>query len=243
MYVLKNEEGIQMTVELFRNDSYLKSYNSRITEILEDGIILDKTIFYPEGGGQPGDIGKILYNGKNIEIIGTRYQNKKIVHLIEKNNFLKINDKIDINLNWDIRYSHMKVHTCLHLLCSIIPAPVTGGSIGDARGRLDFDIDIKPDKELILKQLNDLLNQDHLISINEITDDELDQNPELIRTMSVKPPRGSGKIRMISIGDGIDYQPCGGTHVNKTSEIGIVTSIKIENKGKMNKRIIINLSN
>jgi|TARA_B110000037_G_scaffold198881_1_gene238160 misacylated tRNA(Ala) deacylase len=241
MYVLKNEEGIQMTVELFRNDSYLKSYNSRITEILEDGIILDKTIFYPEGGGQPGDIGKILYNGKNIEIIGTRYQNKKIVHLIEKNNFLKINDKIDINLNWDIRYSHMKVHTCLHLLCSIIPAPVTGGSIGDARGRLDFDIDIKPDKELILKQLNDLLNQDHLISINEITDDELDQNPELIRTMSVKPPRGSGKIRMISIGDGIDYQPCGGTHVNKTSEIGIVTSIKIENKGKMNKRIIIKL--
>lgn len=230
-----------MTVELFRNDSYLKSYNSRITEILEDGIILDKTIFYPEGGGQPGDIGKILYNGKNIEIIGTRYQNKKIVHLIEKNNFLKINDKIDINLNWDIRYSHMKVHTCLHLLCSIIPAPVTGGSIGDARGRLDFDIDIKPDKELILKQLNDLLNQDHLISINEITDDELDQNPELIRTMSVKPPRGSGKIRMISIGDGIDYQPCGGTHVNKTSEIGIVTSIKIENKGKMNKRIIIKL--
>ena len=241
MYVLKNEEGIQMTVELFRNDSYLKSYNSRITEILEDGIILDKTIFYPEGGGQPGDIGKILYNGKNIEIIGTRYQNKNIVHLIEKNNFLKINDKIDINLNWDIRYSHMKVHTCLHLLCSIIPAPVTGGSIGDARGRLDFDIDIKPDKELILKQLNDLLNQNHLISINEITDDELDQNPELIRTMSVKPPRGSGKIRMISIGDGIDYQPCGGTHVNKTSEIGIVTSIKIENKGKMNKRIIIKL--
>ena len=241
MYVLKNEEGIQMTVELFRNDSYLKSYNSRITEILEDGIILDKTIFYPEGGGQPGDIGKIRYNGQNIEIIGTRYQNKNIVHLIEKNNFLKINDKIDINLNWDIRYSHMKVHTCLHLLCSIIPAPVTGGSIGDARGRLDFDIDMKPDKELILKQLNDLLNQDHLISINEITDDELDQNPELIRTMSVKPPRGSGKIRMISIGDGIDYQPCGGTHVNKTSEIGIVTSIKIENKGKMNKRIIIKL--
>ena len=241
MYVLKNEEGIQMTVELFRNDSYLKSYNSRITEILEDGIILDKTIFYPEGGGQPGDIGKIRYNGKNIEIIGTRYQNKNIVHLIEKNNFLKINDKIDINLNWDIRYSHMKVHTCLHLLCSIIPAPVTGGSIGDARGRLDFDIDIKPDKELILKQLNDLLNQNHLISINEITDDELDQKPELIRTMSVKPPRGSGKIRMISIGDGIDYQPCGGTHVNKTSEIGIVTSIKIENKGKMNKRIIIKL--
>ena len=241
MYDLKNEEGIKMTVELFRNDSYLKNCTSRIIDILDDGIILDKTIFYPEGGGQLGDIGEIFYNGKNIEITGTRYENKKIVHLIEKNNYLKINDNIDIILNWDKRYSHMKVHTCLHLLCSIIPAPVTGGSIGDARGRLDFDIDTKPDKELILKQLNDLLNQDHLISINEITDHELDQNPELIRTMSVKPPRGSGKIRMISIGDGIDYQPCGGTHVNKTSEIGIVTSIKIENKGKMNKRIVIKL--
>jgi misacylated tRNA(Ala) deacylase len=243
MYVLKNEEGIEMTVELFRNDSYIKNYASRIIEILEDGIVLDKTIFYPEGGGQPGDIGKIIHNGNDMQVTGTRYENNKIVHLIEKNSYLKINDNVDIILNWDKRYSHMKVHTCLHLLCSIIPAPVTGGSIGDARGRLDFDIDTKPDKELILKQLNNLVNQDHLISITEITDDELDQNPELIRTMSVKPPRGSGRIRMISIGDGIDYQPCGGTHVNKTSEIGMVSSIKIENKGKMNKRIIINFSN
>ena len=136
----------------------------------------------------------------------------------------------------------MQVHTCLHLLCSIIPAPVTGGSIGDSRGRLDFDLETKPDKEVILNQLNELINKDYLISISEITDHELNKNPELVRTMSVKPPRGSGKIRMVSIGDKIDYQPCGGTHVNKTSEIGEVIYIKIENKGKMNKRIIINLS-
>ena len=230
-----------MTVELFRGDAYIKNYNSRITEIVSDGIILDKTIFYPEGGGQPGDVGIITINENDLMITGTRYYNNRLVHLIEQPNALKINQDIEIKLNWKKRYSYMQVHTCLHLLCSIIPAPVTGGSIGDARGRLDFDLETKPDKEMILNQLNELISNDYLISISEITDDELDKNPELVRTMSVKPPRGSGKIRMVSIGDKIDYQPCGGTHVNKTSEIGEVISIKIENKGKMNKRIIINL--
>ena len=230
-----------MTVELFRGDAYIKNYNSRITEIVSDGIILDKTIFYPEGGGQPGDVGIITINENDLMITGTRYYNNRLVHLIEQPNALKINQDIEIKLNWKKRYSYMQVHTCLHLLCSIIPAPVTGGSIGDARGRLDFDLETKPDKEVILNQLNELISNDYLISISEITDDELDKNPELVRTMSVKPPRGSGKIRMVSIGDKIDYQPCGGTHVNKTSEIGEVISIKIENKGKMNKRIIINL--
>jgi misacylated tRNA(Ala) deacylase len=230
-----------MTVELFRDDAYIKNYNSRITEIVSDGIILDKTIFYPEGGGQPGDVGIITINENDIVVTSTRYDNNRLVHLIEQPNALKINQDIEIKLNWKKRYSYMQVHTCLHLLCSIIPAPVTGGSIGDARGRLDFDLETKPDKEMILNQLNELISNDYLISISEITDDELDKNPELVRTMSVKPPRGSGKIRMVSIGDKIDYQPCGGTHVNKTSEIGEVISIKIENKGKMNKRIIINL--
>ena len=182
-----------------------------------------------------------VFNENDIVVTGTRYDNNRLVHLIEQPNALKINQDIEIKLNWKKRYSYMQVHTCLHLLCSIIPAPVTGGSIGDARGRLDFDLEIKPDKEMILNQLNELISNDYLISISEITDDELDKNPELVRTMSVKPPRGSGKIRMVSIGDKIDYQPCGGTHVNKTSEIGEVISIKIENKGKMNKRIIINL--
>jgi misacylated tRNA(Ala) deacylase len=134
----------------------------------------------------------------------------------------------------------MQVHTCLHLLCSIIPYPVTGGSIGDGRGRLDFDLETKPNKEDVLNSLNKLISDDHTISISSITDDELDQNPDLVRTMSVKPPRGSGTIRMIKIGEDIDFQPCGGTHVKKTSEIKLVKSVKIENKGKMNKRIIVN---
>ena len=231
-----------MTVELFRDDAYIKNYNSRIVDIVSDGIVLDKTIFYPEGGGQPGDVGVITINENDIAVTGTRYENNRLVNLIEQPNALKINQDIGIKLNWKKRYSHMQVHTCLHLLCSIIPAPVTGGSIGDSRGRLDFDLETKPDKEVILNQLNELINKDYLIYISEITDHELNKNPELVRTMSVKPPRGSGKIRMVSIGDKIDYQPCGGTHVNKTSEIGEVISIKIENKGKMNKRIIINMS-
>jgi len=232
-----------MTIELFRNDAYLKSYSSQIVKIMPNGFVLDKTIFYPEGGGQLGDTGVVICDGKKIEILGTRYIDNQLVHLIDKPNELIINQDIEIQLDWDKRYSHMQVHTCLHLLCSIVPAPVTGGSIGDRRGRLDFDLETKPDKEEILNKLNQLINDDHSIHISEITDKELDANPDLVRTMSVKPPRGSGKIRMISIGERIDYQPCGGTHVNKTSEISIVNSIKIENKGKMNKRIIVNLSN
>jgi len=232
-----------MTIELFRNDAYLKSYSSQIVKIMPDGFVLDKTIFYPEGGGQLGDTGVVISDGKKIEILGTRYIDNQLVHLIDKPNELIINQDIEIQLDWNKRYSHMQVHTCLHLLCSIVTAPVTGGSIGDRRGRLDFDLETKPDKEDILNKLNKLINDDHSIQISEITDKELDANPDLIRTMSVKPPRGSGKIRMISIGESIDYQPCGGTHVNKTSEISIVNSIKIENKGKMNKRIIVNLSN
>ena len=125
-------------------------------------------------------------------------------------------------------------------MCSIIPYPVTGGSIGDGRGRLDFDLETKPDKEDVLYKLNELIHKDYSVQISSITDQELDENPDLVRTMSVKPPRGSGKIRMIRIGDDVDFQPCGGTHVNKTLEIKLVKSVKIENKGKMNKRIILN---
>ena len=148
-----------MTVELFRGDAYIKNYNSRITEIVSDGIILDKTIFYPEGGGQPGDVGIITINENDIVVTGTRYENNRLVHLIEQPNALKINQDIEIKLNWKKRYSYMQVHTCLHLLCSIIPAPVTGGSIGDARGRLDFDLEKKKKKEMILNQLNELISK------------------------------------------------------------------------------------
>ena len=229
-----------MTEELFRNDSYLKELDVIISDITPEGLIFDKTIFYPEGGGQPGDEGFVTSDENKMRVLGTKYINQKLVHLVEETQDFKKNDKVKLELDWSRRYSHMQVHTCLHLLCSIIPYPVTGGSIGDGRGRLDFDLETKPNKEDVLNSLNKLISDDHTVSISSITDDELDQNPDLVRTMSVKPPRGSGTIRMIKIGEDIDFQPCGGTHVKKTSEIKLVKSIKIENKGKMNKRIIVN---
>ena len=209
-------------------------------ENIFSNLIFDKTIFYPEGGGQPGDEGFVTSDENKTRVLGTKYINQKLVHLVEETQDFKKNDKVKLELDWSRRYSHMQVHTCLHLLCSIIPYPVTGGSIGDGRGRLDFDLETKPNKEDVLNSLNKLISDDHTISISSITDDELDQNPDLVRTMSVKPPRGSGTIRMIKIGEDIDFQPCGGTHVKKTSEIKLVKSVKIENKGKMNKRIIVN---
>ena len=230
-----------MTIELFRNNSYLKEHSSKVVKILPEGLVFDETIFYPEGGGQPGDEGELNLGNKTINIIGTKYINRELVHLTEKPDQLKKNDNINFFLDWSKRYSYMQVHTCLHLLCSLIPYPVTGGSIGYMRGRLDFDLETKPNKEELLDKLNQLILKNYEVSISSIKDSELDDNPDLVRTMSVKPPRGSGEIRMIRIGDNVDYQPCGGTHVNRTSEIPSVSSIKIENKGKMNKRIIVNL--
>jgi misacylated tRNA(Ala) deacylase len=228
-----------MTLELFRNNSYLKEHNTTISDVISEGLVFKETIFYPEGGGQPGDVGSIKLKNKTINIVGTKYINNKLVHLTETIDDIKKNEEASLILDWSKRYSYMQVHTCLHLLCSIIPYPVTGGSIGDRRGRLDFDLETKPDKEDVLNKLNNLIHKDYLVHISSITDQELDDNPDLVRTMSVKPPRGSGQIRMVRIGDDIDFQPCGGTHVNKTSEINLVKSVKIENKGKMNKRIII----
>ena len=229
-----------MTDEIFRNDSYVKELDVTISDITPEGLIFDKTIFYPEGGGQPGDEGHLISDEQKTKVLGTKYINKKLVHLVDNIESFKKNDQVKLELDWSRRYSHMQVHTCLHLLCSIIPYPVTGGSIGDERGRLDFDLETKPNKDEILNSLNKLINEDYTVSISSITDDELDNNPDLVRTMSVKPPRGSGIIRMIKIGDNLDFQPCGGTHVKKTSEIKLVKSVKIENKGKMNKRIIVN---
>ena len=167
-----------MTIELFRNNSYLKEHDTTISEIVSDGLVLNETIFYPEGGGQPGDEGSITINNQTIDIIGTRYTDNKLVHMIENIDGFKKNEEVKLNLNWMKRYSYMKVHTCLHLLCSIIPFPVTGGSIGDGRGRLDFDLETKPDKEEVLNKINELINKDYLIHISSITDKELDDNPD-----------------------------------------------------------------
>ena len=148
---------------------------------------------------------------------------------------------VKCKIDWDRRYKLMKTHSCLHILCSAVDAPVTGGSVGEGKGRLDFDIEEQPNKLLLTKTLQEIINQNYKIRSSWITEKYLNENPQLVKTMSVSPPMGSGKIRMIKIGDNIDFQPCGGTHVKNSSEIGEIEVSKVENKGKRNKRVIVNI--
>ena len=227
---------------LFIEDSYLKDFDATILNIDSNKIILDRTAFYAKSGGQPGDIGKITLNGKEINIIDTVYDNKQnIIHVCENSNDLKIDEKIKGKINWEIRYKHMRMHTALHLLCSLIPYDVTGGQISYEKSRLDFNADDKIEKEEIENKINQLVKDDHEISYQWITLEELDNQPDLVRTMSVKPPRTNNKIRLVKIGS-IDLQPCGGTHVRRTKEIGNIKIGKIENKGKMNRRVNLSIS-
>ncbi len=227
---------------LFIEDSYLKDFDATILNIDSNKIILDRTAFYAKSGGQPGDIGKITLNGKEINIIDTVYDNKQnILHVCENSNDLKIDEKIKGKINWEIRYKHMRMHTALHLLCSLIPYDVTGGQISYEKSRLDFNADDKIEKEEIENKINQLVKDDHEISYQWITLEELDNQPDLVRTMSVKPPRTNNKIRLVKIGS-IDLQPCGGTHVRRTKEIGNIRIGKIENKGKMNRRVNLSIS-
>ena len=227
---------------LFIEDSYLKDFDATILNIDSNKIILDRTAFYAKSGGQPGDIGKITLNEKEINIIDTVYDNKKnILHVCENSNDLKIDEKIKGKINWEIRYKHMRMHTALHLLCSLIPYDVTGGQISYEKSRLDFNADDKIEKEEIENKINQLVKDDHEISYQWITLEELDNQPDLVRTMSVKPPRTNNKIRLVKIGS-IDLQPCGGTHVKRTKEIGNIRIGKIENKGKMNRRVNLSIS-
>ena len=227
---------------LFIEDSYLKNFDATILNIDSNKIILDRTAFYAKSGGQPGDIGKITLNGKEINIIDTVYDNKQnILHVCENSNDLKIDEKINGKINWEIRYKHMRMHTALHLLCSLMPYDVTGGQISYEKSRLDFNADDKIEKEEIENKINQLVKNDHEISYQWITLEELDNEPDLVRTMSVKPPRTNNKIRLVKIGS-IDLQPCGGTHVKRTKEIGNIKIGKIENKGKMNRRVNLSIS-
>ena len=227
---------------LFIEDSYLKDFDATILNIDSNKIILDRTAFYAKSGGQPGDIGKIILNGKEINIIDTVYDNKQnIIHVCENSNDLKIDEKIKGKINWEIRYKHMRMHTALHLLCSLIPYDVTGGQISYEKSRLDFNADDKIEKEEIENKINQLVEDDHEISYQWINLEELDNQPDLVRTMSVKPPRTNNEIRLVKIGN-VDLQPCGGTHVRRTKEIGSIRIGKIENKGKMNRRVNLSIS-
>ena len=200
--------------------------------------------FLPDRGGQPGDSGRLLLeDGSEIKIVTTvtDRDSGEIIHVPDEGQALSpAGAKVQAEIDWDRRYRHMRMHTALHLLCAAVPCGVTGGQIGADKSRLDFDIgEATLDKEEITDILNRLVEEDHVVDNYWITEQELDDNPELVRTMSVQPPRGSGRVRLMKVGNGVDLQPCGGTHVKRTGEIGALRVSKIENKGKRNRRVNI----
>jgi len=232
-----------MTEEIFRDDAYAKTCEATITGVGEYGIELDRTVFYPAGGGQPGDSGVLrTASGVAVVIADTVHEKGTGVHLhvpAEGAPGLNAGDTVTAEIDWDRRYAHMRMHTALHLLCAVVEGGVTGGSIGAEKSRLDFDLpDTALDKEQISADLNRLVAEDHPMDARWISDEELAANPDLVRTMSVKPPSGSGRVRLMEI-PGVDLQPCGGTHVGRTGEIGRLRVGKIENKGRHNRRINI----
>ncbi len=233
------------SIEIFRSDSYLSSVEATVVAVLKEGLILDKTVFYPEGGGQPGDIGKIANNIFEANVTNTIKSTDGILHLIDnKLGPISEGDNVTIDIDWERRYALMRMHTALHILCSVVDGAVTGGSVGIQKSRLDFDIPgERPDKESLTQELMEIVDRNYPVTSSWISDQELQQNPNLIRTMSVKPPTGTGQVRMIRIGDDIDFQPCGGTHVKSTGEIGRIKISKIENKGKQNRRINLTWDN
>jgi len=232
-----------MTEALFQQDAYLTTCPARVTEAGDDGIVLDRTVFYPTGGGQPGDRGWLRFDGRQIEIETTRYRpgDGAIVHIAAAGAALPApGAEVEAEIDWTVRHRHMRMHTCLHLLGSVLQFPVTGGQIGLAKSRLDFDMPDPPDKEQVNRALNALIEEDHPVTSRWI--DEADLDPALIRTMSVKPPTGVGRIRLLDI-PGVDLQPCGGTHVRSSAEIGPAEVTKIEKKGRQNRRVHVLLSN
>ena len=239
-----------MTEQLYRNDAYLRETSATVVHVNDQGgVVLDRTPCYASSGGQPGDKAMIRFPDGECPILTTVYDSTdkgRIVHVpVGGAPSLKPGDTVAIALDWDARYRHMRMHTALHLLCSLVKFPVTGGQIGAEESRLDFDIEDASavDKDRLTTDLQALVAANHPVSERWITDAELEANPGLVRTMSVKPPMGSGRVRLVLIGpDGaVDMQPCGGTHVRSTAEIGKVAVTKIEKKGKINRRIRVAL--
>ena len=227
--------------KIFEENAYTKEIETEIIQINTENntVELKDTIFYGKSGGQPGDIGEILADGQKIDVIETIKTGGDIKNILENINVLRINQKITARINWDKRYKYMRMHSALHLMCASIPLGVTGGQIGYEKSRLDFnDPEKKINKDELQKKINELMKQDHEIIYEYIDSNILESKPELVRTMSVKPPKIDGKLRFVKIGN-IDFQPCGGTHVKSTREIGEIKIGKIENKGKMNRRVNI----
>ncbi|MGE5270896.1 MAG: alanyl-tRNA editing protein [Thiohalocapsa sp.] len=236
-----------MTELVFREDAYARSCAARVVAVDERGIRLDRTVFYPTGGGQPGDRGVLrLAGGDSIAIVDAKKGEApdEVIHVPAPGSALpQPGADLVAEIDWERRYRLMRMHTCLHLLCAVVPGAVTGGQVSDGRGRLDFDIPgAGLDKEELAARLNALILAGHDVTPRWIGDDELGARPELVRTMSVKPPIGAGRVRLIEIAGAslpVDLQPCGGTHIRNTAEIGPVTIGKIESKGRQNRRINI----
>lgn len=238
-----------MTEPLFRNDAYLTDCDATVVAVdARGGIILDRSIFYPTGGGQPGDSGRLRFGGSELDIATTVKGEGDDIVLVPADDAPRpaVGAVVTQVLDWQRRYAHMKIHTALHLLSVVLPFPVTGGQISAEKGRLDFDMPEAPeDKEAIAAALNALIGRDLEVTDGWITDAELEANPGLVKTMAVKPPMGSGLVRLVRIGAGeaqVDLQPCGGTHVRRTAEIGRMRLGKIEKKSRLNRRVNIHFA-
>lgn len=234
-----------MTELIFRDDAYARDCLARVVQADERGVRLDRTVFYAASGGQPGDIGRLRSSETEITIVDTiKAEGDEVIHVPAPGTLLpELDAQVTGLLDWDRRYRHMRMHTALHLLCVAVPGSVTGGQIGADKSRLDFNVPAEAlDKGEIEARLEELIGADHPVSISWISDEEMADRPELVRTMSVRPPTGSGRVRLVRIGpEGapVDLQPCGGTHVRSTGEIGEVIVAKIENKGKQNRRVVL----
>lgn len=233
-----------MTEWLFQQDAYLQRCNARVVEVLPEGVVLDRTVFYPLGGGQPGDAGVLrATDGREWRVTDARKgEAGRILHRLADGVVPPApGDEVEAILDWDRRYLHMRMHTGLHLLGSVLRYGVTGGQIAADRSRLDFDTQDEIFPARVDEALQSLVAEDHPLSSRWITDAELDAQPELVRTLSVQPPRGAGRIRLLEIA-GVDLQPCGGTHVRSTGEVGRLVVTRIENKGKHNRRVYVTLA-
>lgn len=233
---------MSMTETLFRDDAYQTECEATVLDALDGYVVLDRTVFYALGGGQPGDTGVIRWDGGEARVVDTRYADRGAIRHILADDAELPPEGIGViaEIDWDRRFRHMRMHTALHLLGAVLKYGVTGGNIGAERSRLDFDMEDTVDKDDVTAKLNELVARDTAISCRWITDEELAAQPELVRTLSVQPPKAAGKIRLLHI-EGIDLQPCGGTHVQKTGEIGPLRIAKVEKKGKHNRRVHIEL--
>ena len=237
-----------MTELYFYEDCYLTELTAQVIEKGENWVKLNRTLCYPLGGGQPGDTGRLIHSRGITDIVNTTKQieSADVLHHTDPGADQvqpTEGDTVTVQINWQRRHQHMRMHTAMHLLGSLIKFPVTGGQVGAVKSRLDFNLEgVQLDKALLTEQLNHLIESNVSLVFETITDTELDANPDLVRTMSVQPPRGAGVIRMVRIPE-IDYQPCGGTHVANLGEIGEVRVSKIENKGKQNRRVHLVFAN